>query len=116
MPGTQAYDRVFFLAPNKEDAMIPLVPEYWKARQEGKQALEAIRPRIWETWLAKFPIDFLALTGCYSTKEDDIDCRRRKLRCIERYLRLGTITAGYSVEAVRNAVIHLESQGDGFLP
>ncbi|KAK0190152.1 hypothetical protein F5146DRAFT_1002321 [Armillaria mellea] len=44
MPGTQAYDRVFFLAPNEEDVMIPLVPEYWKARQQGKQALEAIRP------------------------------------------------------------------------
>ncbi|KAK0183897.1 hypothetical protein F5146DRAFT_1007048 [Armillaria mellea] len=108
---------VFFLAPNKEDAMIPLVPEYWKARQQGKQALEVIRPCIWETWLAKFPIDFLALTGRYSTKEDDIDCHRRKLRCIERYLlHLGTITAGYSMEAVRNTVIYLELQGDGFLP
>ncbi|PBK70542.1 hypothetical protein ARMSODRAFT_974466 [Armillaria solidipes] len=108
---------VFFLAPDEEDIMMPLVPEYWKARQQGEQALEAIRPRIWETWHAKFPIDFLALTGHYSTKEDDSDCRRRKLRCIKRYLlRLGTITAGYSVEVVRNAVIHLESQGDGFLP
>ncbi|KAK0183864.1 hypothetical protein F5146DRAFT_1007286 [Armillaria mellea] len=85
IPGTQAYDRVFFLAPNEEDAMIPLVPEYWKAHQQGKQALEAIRLHIWETWLAKFPIDFLALTGCYSTKEDDIDCRHRKLRVHSSY-------------------------------
>ncbi|SJL07085.1 uncharacterized protein ARMOST_10428 [Armillaria ostoyae] len=107
---------VFFLAPDEEDIMMPLVPEYWKAHQQGEQALEAIHPRIWETWHAKFPIDFLALTGHYSTKEDDSDCRCRKLRCIERYLlRLGTITARYSVEDVRNAVIHLESQGDRFL-
>ncbi|KAK0234817.1 hypothetical protein EDD85DRAFT_792809 [Armillaria nabsnona] len=117
MSESQAYDRVFFLAPDEEDAMMPLVPEYWKAHQQGEQALEVIRPHIWTTWLAKFPIDFVALTGRYSTKEDDIDCRRRKLRCIKRYLLcLGTITAGYSTEVVRNAVIHLESQGDGFFP
>ncbi len=86
LPRTPLLNRlVFFLALDEEDTMMPLVPEYWKAYQQGEQALEAIRPRIWKIWHAKFPIDFIALTGRYSTKEDDSDCRRRKLRVRSYY-------------------------------
>ncbi|SJL02919.1 uncharacterized protein ARMOST_06260 [Armillaria ostoyae] len=96
------YNRIFFLAADEEDTMKLFVADYWKSRHLGGQPLEDIRERLWETWSAKFPIDFLALTGHFSTKEDEADCHRQKLRCIESYLiRLGSLTKGHGLDMLR---------------
>ncbi len=63
--------------------MKPFVADYWKSRRLGGQPLEDMHKCLWNAWSAKFPIDFLALTGRFSTKEDKADCCRWKLRvCI----------------------------------
>ncbi|KAK0453967.1 hypothetical protein EV421DRAFT_1730897 [Armillaria borealis] len=107
------YNHIFFLAADEEDAMKLFVADYWKSRRLGGQPLEDIRKHLWETWSAKFPIDFLALTGRFSTKEDEADCCRRKLRCIESYLiHLGSLTEGHGLDMLRRAIYILEVEED----
>ncbi|KAK0505582.1 hypothetical protein EDD18DRAFT_1344396 [Armillaria luteobubalina] len=105
------YNRVFFLASDEEEAMLLYVAEYWNSRRLGGQTLENMRSQLWEASLAKFPIDFIALTGRSSTKEDEEDCRHRKLRCIEAYLhRMGSLTDGHGLEMLQSAINFLEEQ------
>ncbi|KAK0492875.1 hypothetical protein EDD18DRAFT_1357252 [Armillaria luteobubalina] len=105
------YNHVFFLASDEEEAMLPYVAEYWNSRCLGGQTLENMHSQLWEAWLAKFPIDFIALMGRSSTKEDEEDCHRRKLRCIEAYLHcMGSLTDGCGLEMLRSAINFLEEQ------
>ncbi|KAK0475996.1 hypothetical protein EDD18DRAFT_1115662 [Armillaria luteobubalina] len=102
---------MFFLAADEEEAMLPFIAEYWDSRCLGGQVLENMRLQLWAAWLAKFPIDFIALTGQSSTKEDEEDCHHRKLQCIEAYLlRMGSLTDGRGLEMLRSAIAFLEEQ------
>ncbi|KAK0474656.1 hypothetical protein EDD18DRAFT_1116442 [Armillaria luteobubalina] len=102
---------MFFLAADKEEAMLPFITEYWDSRRLGGQVLENMCLRLWAAWLAKFPIDFIALMGWSSTKEDEEDCRCRKLRCIEAYLLcMGSLTDGRGLEMLQSAIAFLEEQ------
>ncbi|KAK0494280.1 hypothetical protein EDD18DRAFT_1107309 [Armillaria luteobubalina] len=102
---------MFFLAADEEEAMLPFIAEYWDSHHLGGQVLENMRLRLWAAWLAKFPIDFIALMGWSSTKEDEEDCHHRKLRCIEAYLlRMGSLTDGCGLEMLRSTIAFLEEQ------
>ncbi len=65
--------------------MLPFFSKYWACHQQRGQALEDMRQCLWAAWIAKFPIDFIALTGHCSTKADESDCHRRKLRVCDLY-------------------------------
>ncbi|KAK0436081.1 uncharacterized protein EV420DRAFT_1487674 [Desarmillaria tabescens] len=70
-----------------------------------------MRQHLWEAWMAKFPINFIALTGRYSTKVDESDCHQRKLRCIEAYLlRFGSFTGGHRLDILCQAAIFVDAQ------
>ncbi len=90
---------VFFLALDEEDTMMPLVSEYWKAHQHDIDCCHC-QLRVHSS--------YYFLPWCRANSS--------VFQCIKRYLlHLGTIMAGYSTEVMQNTVIHLESQGDGFL-
>ncbi|KAK0188507.1 hypothetical protein F5146DRAFT_1002588 [Armillaria mellea] len=99
---------VFSLAPEEEDTMKTFLSEYWDAHQIRGDALDRVRSTLWNAWLAKFPITFIALAGRYSTKEDEEFCRHKKLARIEEYLlHLGTLTEGYGLEIIARATANL---------
>ncbi|PBL04119.1 hypothetical protein ARMGADRAFT_1022605 [Armillaria gallica] len=78
--------QIFFLAEDEEDTMKTLARDYMLAQRKGGRALAAMRRRLWSLWIRKFPILFIQICGCYSTKDDEAYCRRKKLKCIEAYL------------------------------
>ncbi|KAK0480971.1 hypothetical protein EDD18DRAFT_1363575 [Armillaria luteobubalina] len=76
----------------------------------GLQAKDAFFGDLKQVYLCSLNLTdpFLARS---STKEDEEDCHRRKLRCIEAYLlRMGSLTDGCGLEMLRSAIAFLEEQ------